>query len=73
LEQAQHHGVMLISDLAWMGKSTVLTHLTKKINQNFPAKLVVRINLNDHTDALNTVQGEQLSKRKRLILCRRKC
>jgi len=47
LEQAQHQRVMLISD-----KSTVLTHLSKEIKQKFPAKWVVRIDLNDHTDAL---------------------
>jgi ATP/maltotriose-dependent transcriptional regulator MalT len=31
LEQAQHQRVMLISDTAGMGKSTVLTHLSKEI------------------------------------------
>jgi len=52
LEQAQHQRVMLISDTAGMGKSTVLTHLSKQMKQKFPAKWVVRIDLNDHTDAL---------------------
>jgi ankyrin repeat protein len=64
LEQAQHQGVMLISDTAGMGKSTILTHLSKQIKQNFPAKWVVRIGLNDHTDALSALQGEELSKEK---------
>ena len=64
LEQAQHQGVLLISDTAGMGKSTLLTHLSKQIKQNFPAKWVVRIGLNDHTDVLSALQGEQISKEK---------
>jgi len=64
LEQAQHQRVMLISDTAGMGKSTVLTHLSKQIKQNFPAKWVVRIDLNDHTDALNALKQEQIGKEK---------
>jgi len=64
LEQAQHQRVMLISDTAGMGKSTVLTHLSKQIKQNFPAKWVVGINLNDHTDALKTLKEEQIDKEK---------
>jgi 2-phosphoglycerate kinase len=44
-KQAQHQRVMLISDTAGMGKSTVLTHLSKQIKQMFPAKWVVRIDL----------------------------
>jgi hypothetical protein len=50
LEQAQHQRLMLISDAAGMGKSTVLTHLSKEIKNNYKAKWVVRVNLNDHTD-----------------------
>jgi hypothetical protein len=59
LEQPQHQRVMLISDTAGMGKSTVLTHLSKQIRQKFPTKWVVRIDLNDHTDALKALQEEQ--------------
>jgi hypothetical protein len=62
LEQAQHHRVMLISDTAGMGKSTVLTHLSKEIKQNFPAKWVMRIDLNDHTDALKVLKAEYIDK-----------
>jgi predicted NACHT family NTPase len=47
-----------------MGKSTVLTHLSKQIKQNFPTKWVVRIDLNDHTDALKALQEEQIGKEK---------
>jgi hypothetical protein len=64
LEQAQHQRVMLISDTAGMGKSTILTHLSQQIKQKLSAKWVVRIDLNDHTDALSALQGEQLGKGK---------
>jgi len=64
LEQAEHQRVMLISDTAGMGKSTLLTHLSKQIKQNFPAKWVVRIDLNDHTDALKTLKQEEIGKKK---------
>ena len=52
LEQAEHQRGKLISDTAGMGKSTVLTHLSKQMEQKFPAKWVVRIDLNDDTDAM---------------------
>ena len=64
LEQAQHQRVMLISDTAGMGKSTVLTHLSKQIKEKFPEKWVVRIDLNDHTDALKKLMQEKISKQK---------
>jgi signal recognition particle GTPase len=47
LQQAKHQTVMLIADTAGMGKSTVLTHLSKQIKQKFPAHWLVRIDLND--------------------------
>src|SRR5215469_12777295 len=55
LEQAQHQRMMLISDTAGMGKSTLLTHLSKQLKEKFPTKWVVRIDLNDHTDSLNAL------------------
>ena len=64
LEQAQDQRVMLISDTAGMGKSTVLTHLSKQIKQKFQAKWVVRIDLNDHTYALQTLKNENIDKQK---------
>jgi hypothetical protein len=64
LEQAQHQRVMLISDTAGMGKSTVLTHLSKQIKQKFPAKWVVRIDLNDHTDELQALKKQKIGKEK---------
>jgi hypothetical protein len=68
LEQAEHQRVMMISDKAGMGKSTVLTHLSKQIKQKIPAKWVVRFDLNDHTDALKALQQEQIDKEKSVEL-----
>jgi len=64
LEQAQHQRVMLISNTAGMGKSTVLTHLSTQIKQNFPTKWVLRIDLNDHTQALKSLKQKQIDKQK---------
>ena len=64
LEQAEHQRVMLISDTAGMGKSTVLSHLSKQIRQKFATKWVVRIDLNDHTDALKVLKEEHIDKEK---------
>ena len=64
LEEAEHQKMMLISDTAGMGKSTVLTHLSKQIKHKFPTKWVVRINLTDHTDALKALKKEQIDKEK---------
>jgi ankyrin repeat protein len=58
LQQAQNKKVMLISDTAGMGKTTVLTHLSKQLKQQFPTHWVVRIDLNDHTDALKYIDVE---------------
>jgi hypothetical protein len=62
MEQAYKNRVMLISDTAGMGKSTVLTHLSKRIKQKFPAKWLVRIDLNDHTDAFEALKKGQIDK-----------
>ena len=64
LEQAEHQRVMLISDVAGMGKSTLLTHLSKEIKQRFPAKWVVRIDLNNHTDAFEAMRKKEIHKEK---------
>jgi len=45
LERAEHQRLMLISDTAGMGKSTVLTHLIKQNEQKFQNECVVRIDL----------------------------
>jgi hypothetical protein len=64
LEQAQPQRVMLISDTAETGKSTVLTHMSKQIEQKFPDKWVLRIDLNDHTEALMELKEKQIDKEK---------
>jgi ATP/maltotriose-dependent transcriptional regulator MalT len=64
LEQAKHQRVTLISDTAGMGKSTVLTHLSKQIKQKFPHKWVVRIDSNNHTEALKALREKQIGKEK---------
>ena len=63
LGQAVHQRVMLISDTAGIGKSTVLTHLSKQIKQKFPAKWLLRVDLNDHTDALRALKQKQIDKK----------
>ena len=64
LEQAEQQRVMLISNTPGMGKSAILTHLSKKIKEKFQNKWVVRIDLNDHTDALNALKEKQIDKDK---------
>jgi len=39
-----------------MCKFTVLTQLSKEIKQNFKTNWVVRIDLNDHTEALKALR-----------------
>jgi hypothetical protein len=49
LEKAVCEKLMLISDTIGMGKTTVLTYLSKKMKQKFPTYWVVKIDLIDHT------------------------
>jgi NTP pyrophosphatase (non-canonical NTP hydrolase) len=64
LEQAEQQRVMLISDTAGMGKSTALTQLSRIIKRTSPAKWVLRVDLNDHTDVLKVLKEEQFDKEK---------
>jgi energy-coupling factor transporter ATP-binding protein EcfA2 len=64
LEQAQHQRVVLISDTAGMGKSTVLSHLSKLIKQKSPNSWVLRIDLNNHTDDLKILKNGTIDKEK---------
>jgi len=64
LKQARQQRVMLVSDTAGMGKSTVLTHLSKKIKEKFQNKWVVSIDLNGHTFALKEMKEEKIDKEK---------
>jgi len=70
LEQTQHQRLMLFCDTAGMGNSTAPTELSNQMKQKFTGKLVVRIDLNDHTDAL---RENRSTRRKRLNFYRRKC
>jgi hypothetical protein len=53
---------MLIADTAGMGKSTVLTRLSKQIKHKFPAHWLVRIDLNDYTELLKVQKGKKMDK-----------
>jgi len=55
---------MLICDAEGLGKSTELTHLSKQMKQNLPAKWVVRIDLNVHVDVLKKLNTKQIDKKK---------
>jgi hypothetical protein len=43
LERAKHQRVMLICDKAGKGKTFVLTHLSKRIKQKFPAHCLLSL------------------------------
>ena len=58
LQQAKKQKIMLITDKAGTGKTTVLTHLSKRIKQKFPAHWLVRIDLNDYTELLKAQKGK---------------
>ncbi|HLP34576.1 MAG TPA: ankyrin repeat domain-containing protein [Amoebophilaceae bacterium] len=54
----QQEKVILIADSAGMGKTTVLTSLSQKIKEQNPSDWVVRIDLHDHTTALDKIDGK---------------
>jgi hypothetical protein len=58
LQQAKLQRVMIIADKAGMGKSTILTRLSKRIKQKFPAHWLFRIDLNDYTEPLKAQEGK---------------
>ena len=60
LEQAQDKRVMIIADKAGMGKTTVLTHLSKCIKQKYPTHWLVRIDLNNYANLLETQKGKTM-------------
>jgi ankyrin repeat protein len=64
LQLAKHKRVMIIAEKAGMGKSTVLTHLSKGIKQKFPVHWLVRIDLNNYTELLRAQKGKKLDKRR---------
>jgi tRNA uridine 5-carbamoylmethylation protein Kti12 len=64
LKKAEHQRVMLIFDTAGMAKSTAKKHLSNIIKRTSPAKWVVRIDLNDHTDTLKALKEQQIDSKK---------
>jgi hypothetical protein len=62
LEQARYQRVMLIADKAGMGKTIVLTHLSKRIKEKFPAHWLVGIGLNDYTELLDAQIQKKMDK-----------
>ena len=59
---------MLISDAAGMGKTTLLTYLSKEIKKEFPQNWVVRLDLNDHTDILESQKGKKMNEERAIEL-----
>jgi len=62
LQQAKNQRVMLIADKAGMGKSTVLTHLSKRIKQKYPAHWMVRTDLNEYGELFKAQKGKKMDK-----------
>jgi len=60
LQQAKKQKIMLIADQAGMDKTTVLTHLSKRIQQIFPAHWLVKIDLKDYTELLKAQTGRKV-------------
>ncbi|GJQ75354.1 hypothetical protein Trydic_g23533 [Trypoxylus dichotomus] len=52
LKRVQQEKVLLISNRAGMGKTTILTHFSKKIKETDPSYWVIRLDLNNYTDVL---------------------
>jgi hypothetical protein len=48
--------IMILVDIAGMGKSTILNHLAFQIKSQFPYKWVVKIDVNDYTKELENIK-----------------
>ncbi|KAK2722175.1 hypothetical protein QYM36_002656 [Artemia franciscana] len=53
VDQCKENKLIIISDTAGMGKTTVLTSLSKKIKEKYSDRWIIRINLIKHTGQLN--------------------
>jgi ABC-type phosphate/phosphonate transport system ATPase subunit len=62
--RAEHQRIMIISDKAGTGKTTVLTHLSKRIKRNSSANWLVSIDLNDYTELVKAQKGMKMDKGK---------
>ena len=58
LKADKHKKLILITDIAGMGKSTILTHISLEIKKANPHFWVERIDLNAHIKALKKHKGE---------------
>jgi len=60
LQQEKKQTVMLIADIAGMGKTTVLTHMSKRIKEKNPAHWLVRIDLNEYGELFKAQTGKKV-------------
>ncbi|GJQ79873.1 hypothetical protein Trydic_g18321 [Trypoxylus dichotomus] len=60
LEKARQQKIMIISDTAGMGKSTILTYLSKEIKKNFPTYWIVVLNFDNYTKEFQTHETRQM-------------
>ncbi|GJQ79874.1 hypothetical protein Trydic_g18322 [Trypoxylus dichotomus] len=60
LQQARHQKTMILSDAAGVGKTTVLTYLSKEIKRNLPTYWVALINLNIYTEELGKQTAREM-------------
>ncbi|KAK2708962.1 uncharacterized protein LOC136028431 [Artemia franciscana] len=58
LDHIKENKVIIISDTAGMGKTTVLTSLSEKIKDKYPSKWMIRIDLIKHSDQLNILNNQ---------------
>ncbi|XP_065580150.1 uncharacterized protein LOC136040011, partial [Artemia franciscana] len=58
LDHIKEQKVIIISDTAGMGKTTVLTSLSEKIKDKYPSNWMIRIDLIKHTDQLNILNNQ---------------
>ncbi|XP_065562277.1 uncharacterized protein LOC136028392 [Artemia franciscana] len=58
LDHIKEQKVIIISDTAGMGKTTVLTSLSEKIKDKYPSKWMIRIDLIKHSDQLNILNNQ---------------
>src|SRR5699024_9357231 len=62
IKMSGNQSIRLISDTPGMGKTTVLSSVSRKIKAVKPSRWVIRLNLNDHSQTLDEVKSKSLSK-----------
>lgn len=58
LENSQNKKVLLISDEAGMGKSTILSHVGRKLKKMSPDHWIIRINLHEYVEAFKSEENQ---------------